>query len=87
MPTFTEKWAMFMTIKEKDIILETGSGWWVWRDTKGQSYTVFMPKGTHSETDSSYPLTEDGLSLALIRCKYMNKRKAEKKGLQGNASL
>lgn len=68
-----------MTIKEKDIILETESGWWVWRDTKGNCYTVFMPKGTHSESDSSYPLTDDGLSLALVRCKYMDKRKRENK--------
>lgn len=65
-------------MREKDIIFETISGWWVYRDKKNNCYTVFMPKGTHSESDSSYPLNEDGLSLAICRCEYMDKRKSNK---------
>jgi len=32
---------------------------------------------THSVADSSYPATDDGLSLAIARCDYLEKRRTK----------
>ena len=60
-------------MRESDIMYEYGT-YWVGRE-RG-CYTVYKPSpsGTHSVADSSYTLSEDGLSLAKSRCKYIGKR-------------
>lgn len=58
---------------ETDIVYEVGN-LWVFRDTKHKCYTVFKAGITHSVSDSSYPLTDDGLSLAKARVDYKSKR-------------
>ncbi len=60
--------------RESDIMHEAGS-YWVSRE-KG-SYTVWRtaPSGTHSVSDSVYPKTPAGLSIAVARCDYLAKRK------------
>lgn len=63
--------------KISDIVYENKHSW-VCRDTKQNCYTVFINTITHSVSDSSYSLDDDGLSIAIARCDYMNKRKAEK---------
>ncbi|EJV1664328.1 TPA: hypothetical protein SMO99_003009 [Proteus mirabilis] len=55
-------------MREKDIVHENGK-FWVLRD-KG-AYSVMKSGVTHSEGDSSYALTEDGLSIAIARCDYL----------------
>ena len=39
----------------------------------GQGYSVFRPakSRTHCFSESSYPLTDDGLSIAKARCDYL----------------
>ena len=56
-------------MKEDDIVFEDGRAW-VYRDKKNERYTVYISGVTHSTSDSSYPLTVDGLSLATARAKY-----------------
>lgn len=55
-------------MRESDIVFEDDQ-YWVYR-TK-TSYDVMKNKGTHSELDSAYALDEDGLSIAVARCKYL----------------
>lgn len=57
--------------RESDIVHETPVCW-VRRDRK--SYTVFRTSVTHSTSDSAYPKTADGLSIAIARCNYLTKR-------------
>lgn len=61
--------------KEKDIIHEAGK-YWVCRDTRQNVHIVFKNGVTHATSDSCYPLTSDGLSLAIARCNYLASRKA-----------
>jgi len=66
-----------MTIREKDIIFETDNGIsWVLKEKN--CYTVMVNRITHSVSDSSYPKTEDGLSIAVNRAKYLDKRKTNR---------
>lgn len=66
-----------MRIKESDIVFESGNGIsWVLKER--DCYTVMVNKNTHSVSDSSYPKTEDGLSIAVIRAKYLDKRKTNR---------
>lgn len=58
----------------KDIMYENGPAW-VHRDRKRGCYTVYIAGATHSTSDSSYPLTDDGLSLATARADYIAKRR------------
>lgn len=68
-----------MSYRESDIMHENGS-FWVLKQKHG--YTVFKPyEGglCASESDSTYALTDDGLSLAVYRCNYLAKRELERK--------
>lgn len=58
---------------EADIMYEKGS-YWVGRDKAPKAYVVYKIGLTHSTSDSAYPMTDDGLSIAICRCKYLAKR-------------
>jgi hypothetical protein len=60
---------------ETDIMHENGS-FWVGRDKPGKAYVVYRTGSTHSTSDSAYPLTADGLSIAKARCDHLAKRAA-----------
>lgn len=60
-------------VKESDIMFESGS-YWVCRDKS--AYVVFKNGATHSTSDSAYAKTDDGLSIAIARAKYLAKREA-----------
>lgn len=64
-----------MSYHEQDIAYETPKSW-VLRDKKRDCYTVFRVGVTHSESDSSYPLDDDGLSIAKAYADYINKAQA-----------
>ena len=58
---------------EKDIVFECDP-YWVCRDREFKQYVVYKIGVTHSQSDSAYPLTEDGLSLAIYRARYLSNR-------------
>lgn len=59
-------------MKESDIVAEAGN-YWVYKDKRG--YHVMRPyHAVASITDSSYPLTNDGKSIALARMNYLYNR-------------
>lgn len=64
-----------MSYKEKDILFE---GEFAWVLSEKTVYTVLCKGITNSVSDSSYAKTEDGLSIANARAKYLEKRKSEK---------
>lgn len=55
---------------EADIIHENGP-YWVGRERK--TYTVYFSGDNYSLSDSAYPKTADGLSIAIARCNYLAK--------------
>ena len=55
-------------IRESDIKHESGTHW-VLDDKK--CYMVLRVGLTHSTSDSAYPRTPDGLSIAIARCNYL----------------
>ena len=57
-------------IRESDIKHENGAHW-VLDDKK--AYIVLRASLTHSTSDSAYPRTPDGLSIAIARCDYLAK--------------
>ena len=59
--------------KESDIVYDNDKAW-VFKDTNKRCYTVYLTGITHSTSDSSYALNEDGLSLAIARAEYLEKR-------------
>lgn len=59
-------------IKEKDIMHETADYWVL---SKDKAYHVMMRGVTHSTSESSYAFNPDGLSIAIARCNYLQKRK------------
>jgi len=63
-----------MSYKESDIMHESGK-FWVLKDT--DCYHVMQNGVTHSTSDSSYELSDDGLSIAIARCNYLAKRGAK----------
>ena len=64
-----------MAIKETDIAYETADGAaWVLRDKRLNRYTVFRSGHIASKSDSSYPLDDDGLSIAKARADYLSRR-------------
>jgi hypothetical protein len=65
-----------MSYRESDIAYENPKAW-VLNDKKGDCYTVFIKKLTHSVSDSSYARDEDGLSIAKARADYFHKRSLE----------
>lgn len=56
--------------KVANIMHENGK-YWVHRITKQEMYGVFKAGITHGTSDSMYPLTDDGLSIAIARCDYL----------------
>lgn len=60
-------------MRESDIIHENPKAW-VYKDSKRKCYTVMQVGLTHSTSDSSYPLTDDGLSIAIARADYFNRK-------------
>jgi hypothetical protein len=62
---------------EQDIAYENGPAW-VNTDKRGKRYTVFLAGVTHSTSDSAYPLTADGLSIAKARADYLARRAAKR---------
>ena len=61
-----------MRYKVSDIVHENQKAW-VLRDKKNECYTVFRVGLTHSTSDSSYELNDDGLGIAKARADYFNK--------------
>lgn len=57
-----------MSYKESDIKYELGN-YFVLK--LKDSYGVFKNGLTHSTSDSFYHLNDDGLSIAIARCKYL----------------
>lgn len=64
-----------MSYKEKDIKHEAGRFWVL--DT-GKSYAVMAAGSTCSESESAYTRNDDGLSIAVARCNYLDRRHALK---------
>lgn len=60
-----------MSYREKDIKHENGRYWVL--DT-GRAYAVMVSGVTHSESESAYERTDDGLSIAVARCDYLANR-------------
>lgn len=60
--------------KESDVAYENSKAW-VLKDKKNDCYTVFIIGNVASESDSTYPLNDDGLSIAIARAKYLEGRK------------
>ena len=61
-----------MNIKLKDIVYETQRSW-VHRNVREQCFTVFVIGATMSISDSAYPMTVGGLSLAIGRADWFNR--------------
>jgi hypothetical protein len=55
-------------VKESDLLYER-AGHYVVRE--GNKYVVYRHQGTHAKTDSAYPATSDGMSLAQYRVDYL----------------
>lgn len=60
-------------MKLTDIVMENDKGV-VFTDKKRGVYTVYKKTITNIESDVSFPLTENGLSLAKARCNYLQTR-------------
>mgnify|MGYP000610327203 CR=1 FL=1 len=58
-------------MREKNIVFESGR-YFVYQ--AGSSYDVMRNVATHSEVESMYALSPDGLSLAVARCEYLSGR-------------
>lgn len=63
-----------MSYRERDIKHEAGSYWVL--DT-GKAYAVMVQGVTYSTSDSAYPRTPDGLSIAVARCNYLAARRVD----------
>lgn len=63
---------------ESDIMFDDNAFAWVLRDKPGRCYAVMLYNFTHSVTDCAFPLTDDGLSLAVARAKYLAEREHAK---------
>ena len=61
-------------MKESDIVYEIGA-FWVAREQASGRYVVFENGLCFATSDSAYPLTTDGLSIAKARADYLAKRK------------
>ena len=62
-----------MKTNERDIVYENGNAW-VYADRKHARYTVFIAGVVASHSDSAYPLTNDGLSIAKARVDWLASR-------------
>ena len=65
--------------KESDIVIE-GKKFWVLKDRRCKSYDVMKIGVSCSTCIASFPLTEDGLSLAMAYFNYQEKQLTENKG-------
>lgn len=63
-------------MKESDIMHEVGN-YWVGRDRAWDSYVVYKVNLTHSVGDSAYPMTPDGLSIAIARATYLHNKESK----------
>lgn len=62
--------------QEREIIYESRNGAaWVRHDKRQKAYVVMVSGLTHSTSDSGYPFTPDGLSIAKARADYLDRRK------------
>lgn len=59
-------------MRVQDILHENGPAFVL---RTANSYDVLVIKGTHSELDSAYHKTDDGLSIAKARADYLAKRR------------
>jgi hypothetical protein len=66
-------------IKVKDIVFEMGQFWVL--DTH-DSYSVMKIGPTCSTSNSSHAHDEDGLSIAIAYCKYLDEAKRRKKEIK-----
>lgn len=67
-----------MSYRESDITHEAPNGRaWVLRDRKRKCYTVMIMGLTHSTSDSSYRLNDDGLSIAVAYANYRDRDKVK----------
>ena len=59
-------------MRESDIMYE-GARYWVGRDREHKAYVVYkkQPYHSYSVSDSAYNMDDDGLSIALVRAKYL----------------
>lgn len=66
-------------MNEADILYEN-DGHWIYHDKKIKCYVVMVNSKsfTHSLSDSAFPYSADGYSLAKARCDYLAKQKAIK---------
>lgn len=65
-------------MKEEDIVFERGRFWVLRERSKGGvQYVVCQNLGCYSVSDSAYPGTEDGKSLAIARARYLSRRPAD----------
>lgn len=55
-----------------NIVFESENTWVLQQQDR---YSVFIKTITHSESTEHYELTNDGLSIAIARAKYLNSRK------------
>lgn len=62
-------------MRESNIVYQIGS---VWVGRMPTQYTVYVDGVTAAMADNSYARTDDGLSIAIARAKYLAKRKGEK---------
>ncbi len=63
-----------MSAQEKAIKHEAGRYWVC--DT-GKAYAVMVAGVTHIQSESAYARTDDGLSIAIARCNYLDRRAAK----------
>ena len=66
-----------MSYKVENIVFELPN-FWVLGDKKKKAYHVMKVGISVSESDSSYAMNDDGLSIAIARAKYLQKRFEEK---------
>ncbi len=59
---------------EHDIVFERGCAW-VLRNRGLKRFEVLISGLTHSTSDSAYPMTSDGLSIAIARAEYLAAQK------------
>ena len=57
-------------MRESDIMYE-GARYWVGRDREHKAYVVYKKGAYYSVSDSAYHMNKDGLSIALVRAKYL----------------
>jgi hypothetical protein len=67
---------------ESDIMHDDNAFAWVLREPRRKRYTVLRYNFTHSVEDSAFPLTPDGLSLAIARAKYISRAELKRAALQ-----